>query len=158
LLLPLAWIARGYASHDAVLAMPAGPDYVEECGACHTAYAPGLLPARSWSRMLAELDRHFGDDASLEPDVVKRLDAAIRPLAADAAQATDLMRRIAQSVPAGATPQRVTETGFFRFMHDEVPASIWKRRQIGSPGNCLACHPKANQGRFLEAEVRIPKD
>ncbi|HNH88688.1 MAG TPA: hypothetical protein PLX46_04640, partial [Thiobacillaceae bacterium] len=41
-------IARAPADDDAVFPMPAGKTYVNECGSCHTAFAPGLLPARSW--------------------------------------------------------------------------------------------------------------
>ncbi|NTV95398.1 MAG: cytochrome C [Thiobacillus sp.] len=157
LVLPVAWVARGHAGHDAIFPMPEDKAYVEECGSCHTAYAPGLLPARSWDRMMAELHRHFGEDASLEPASRARLAAALRGLAADSAGANMLMRRIAAAVPAGSTTQRITETGFFKYMHDEVPAAIWKRPKIGNPANCGACHVKANEGRYPEEEVRIPK-
>ena len=37
-----------------------------ECGSCHLAYPPELLPASSWRRIMAGLDRHFGADASLD--------------------------------------------------------------------------------------------
>jgi hypothetical protein len=49
------WIGTGQADGDAAFPMPCGKLYLNECGSCHTAYAPGLLPARSWKRMLAEL-------------------------------------------------------------------------------------------------------
>lgn len=157
LTLPVAWIARGHAGHDAVLPMPAGKEYVEECGGCHTAYAPGLLPARSWERMMGELERHFGEDASLPDETRTRLAAALRAQAADSAGANPLMRRIAAAIPAGTTPLRISETGFFKFMHDEVPATIWRREKIGNKANCGACHGQANSGRYPEWEVRIPK-
>jgi hypothetical protein len=38
-----------------------------ECGSCHLAYPPGLLPAASWQRIMIRLEGHFGDDASLDP-------------------------------------------------------------------------------------------
>jgi hypothetical protein len=37
-----------------------------ECGACHMAYQPQLLPAKSWRRLLGDLSNHFGTDASLD--------------------------------------------------------------------------------------------
>jgi mono/diheme cytochrome c family protein len=58
-----------------VLLLAAGPTraadrgealYRKECGACHVAYPPGLLPAASWRRTLAGLDRHFGQSAELD--------------------------------------------------------------------------------------------
>ena len=42
------------------------PAYVQECGSCHAAYPPGMLPARSWQRVMGGLDRHYGSDASLD--------------------------------------------------------------------------------------------
>src|SRR5690606_14789629 len=35
-----------------------------ECGACHMAYPPGLLPWPVWRDMLAGLDDHFGENAA----------------------------------------------------------------------------------------------
>jgi len=47
----------------------------EECGGCHLAYQPGLLPARSWEKLLTEpaLADHFGDDASLDAETLKEI-------------------------------------------------------------------------------------
>lgn len=152
----LFWIAQAPASDDAVFPMPSGRLYAAECGGCHTAYAPGFLPARSWRRMMNELADHFGEDVSLpEPErlaILKDLEL----LAADNPQASQRMRRIAASIPANAAPQRISETGFFRFMHDEVPNHFWRRKKIGSKANCGACHIRADQGRYGEREVRIP--
>lgn len=150
------WIAQAPANDEAAFAMPAGKTYVNECGACHTAYAPGLLPARSWHKMMAGLADHFGEDATLdEPDhftILKELET----LAADGTYATMRMRRIAHAIPAASAPQRISETPYFKYLHDEVPASIWRRKPIGSGANCGACHTRANEGRYGEREIRIP--
>jgi len=37
------------------------PIYKEECGACHFAYQPELLPSGSWEKILAGLEDHFGE-------------------------------------------------------------------------------------------------
>jgi hypothetical protein len=41
--------------------------YGQECGSCHMAYQPGLLPALDWARIMGPdaLADHYGDDASL---------------------------------------------------------------------------------------------
>ncbi|MGQ9860823.1 MAG: diheme cytochrome c [Thiobacillaceae bacterium] len=151
------WIGQGQADSEVVFPMPPGPLYVKECGSCHTAYAPGLLPARSWQKMMNELDNHFGEDASLaEPERLAIL-RWLTDFAADNPNANMLMRRIAASIPRGAAPQRITETRLFSFQHDEVPTHFWKRAKIGSKANCGACHTRANEGRYPEREVRIPK-
>jgi len=150
-------IRNAPANDEAIFPMPGGKTYLTECGSCHTAYAPGFLPARSWRKMMSELDRHFSEDASLdEPqhlDILKNLEL----LAADNVQANRRMRRINSAIAANATPQRITETGYFKFIHDEVRPSIWQRKKIGSLSNCVACHIRANEGRYGEREIRIPQ-
>lgn len=158
LALTILWIRAGSASDDARFPMPAQKIYVTECGGCHTAYAPGLLPTRSWIRMMGELENHFGEDASLdEPDRLA-IQRHLTDWSADSRGASLLMRRIAGAIPAGATPQRITETWFFGYMHDEVPTHIWKRKKVGTRANCIACHPRANEGSYAEREVVIPRD
>jgi hypothetical protein len=151
------WIGSGMADGDAAFPMPAGKLYVAECGGCHTAYAPGLLPARSWKKMLTELDHHFGEDASLDEAQRTEIEKLLIASAADSLGGTTLMRRIAGGIAAADAPQRISGTPFFKYMHDEVPAGFWKRAKIGSPANCVACHVRANEGRYFEREVSIPK-
>ena len=52
--------------------MPAA--YTQECASCHTAYAPAVLPARSWQRIMSSLDRHYGTDASLDAATLRQID------------------------------------------------------------------------------------
>jgi hypothetical protein len=150
-------IAQAPANDEAIFPMPAGKTYVNECGSCHTAYAPGLLPARSWRKMMGELGNHFGEDASLEEPQQLEILKALENLAADSPQATMRMRRINGAIPTNTSPQRIVETGYFKFMHDEVRPSIWKRKKIGTLANCIACHPHANEGSYGEREIRIPQ-
>jgi nitrate/TMAO reductase-like tetraheme cytochrome c subunit len=118
----------------------------QECASCHVPYAPGLLPAASWSRIMGHLNKHFGTDASL-----------------DAASTADigawLQARSARGGWLGQEPaqDRISKAEWFVRQHDEVPASTWKRASIGSPSNCSACHAGAAKGDFNEHAVRIPK-
>ena len=50
--------------------------YQEECGSCHFAYQPGLLPSRSWLKLMSnnELSSHFEEDIAFENQkIVKEL-------------------------------------------------------------------------------------
>lgn len=152
-----AWIGNGQAHEDHNLPFPDSKTFRDECGSCHVAYAPGFLPGRSWQRMMAGLDDHFGEDASLAEPERASLERILLDYAADGGRANALMRRIATGIPAGAAPQRISETPFFKHMHDEVPGYIWQRKKIGTPANCGACHTRAGEGRYDEREVRIPK-
>lgn len=42
--------------------------YQAECGACHLANPPGMLPVASWVRLLDGLADHFGENAELDPE------------------------------------------------------------------------------------------
>lgn len=126
--------------------VPLLPEYRQECGACHVAYPPGLLPAASWRRLMAGLPEHFGTDASLDAEAVRRIAGW---LDANAGQG----RRTREAPPG----DRITRSAWFVHEHDEVPSATWKRASIKSPANCAACHTRAEQGDFDERDIRIPR-
>lgn len=152
-LLTASWGSDGTASFAPVT----HPATKNECAACHMAYPAGLLPARSWQKMMGELDRHFGEDASLSAQEVEQIGRYLTGNAADSPQANRIMQRIASGIAPGTSPQRFTETPLFGYLHDEVPSGVWKRKGIASKSNCVACHTRAEQGSFIEREIRIPK-
>jgi len=120
--------------------------YTQECASCHVAYPPGLLPAASWQRLMANLPRHFGTDASLDP-------AGQKELAAWLAGNAGTGRRAGEAPPN----DRITRSAWFLREHDNVPARTWKLPAVKSPSNCSACHSQADQGDFDEHNVRIPR-
>ncbi|GAB4115391.1 MAG: hypothetical protein Fur0014_17710 [Rubrivivax sp.] len=128
---------------------PLLPAYKAECGACHVAYPPALLPADSWKRLMVGLDRHFGTDASLDA-------ATARTIAAWLEANAGTYRKVRRE---GAAPpeDRITRAAWFRREHDEVPAATWKRADVKSPANCAACHTQADQGDFSERQIRVPR-
>lgn len=134
----------GRASDAAARATAEWATYQKECGSCHLAYPPRFLPATSWTALLAGLDDHFGENAELAPAVRKKLDSWIVPFAAPPV--------------SGTTPLRITTSPWWVRKHDEVAAAVWKRKAVGSKSNCAACHRSAEQGRFSEHDVQIPRD
>lgn len=127
-----------------------------ECMSCHMLYHPGLLPERSWKKIMAGLDQHFGENASLDAKSQKEITDFLIANAADRS-ASRRSRKIAASIPAGETPIRITETRYFQYKHDELRASVWKLPKVGSKANCVACHQGAEKGYFNEHQVRIPR-
>lgn len=142
LLAPAAW-SEGARRAPAV---PLLPTYQQECGACHLAYPPGLLPAASWQRVMSGLQRHFGTDASLDAASTQQI-------------STWLAAHAGSGQRGGATPpdDRITRTAWFVREHGEVPATAWQRAAVKSASNCAACHPQATQGAFNEHDVRTPR-
>ena len=148
-LTPLLLAGTAGADHDRILTPAAGnAAWKTECSACHLAYPPALLPEDSWRRMMGQLGRHFGQDATLEPAAVKEITAF---LVRNSANRTGAKRG------AQPAPLRITETGWFLREHDEVTPQTWKRANIGSPSNCGACHAGAAKGDYSERGIRIPR-
>ena len=139
-----AAVTSAPASEDRYTA--SNPTWQAECGTCHIAYAPQLLPGSSWQRMLDGLDRHFGTDASLPSAAVNEIGRFLQTHAAQGKRAA-----------RGEGALRITETAWFTRKHDEVPARTWRHADVRSPSNCGACHTHADQGNFSERSVRVPK-
>ena len=127
-------------------ATPLLPEYKQECAACHLAYPPGALPAESWQRLMHDLPRHFGTDASLDPAAVERLSRWLTDHAGS-------WKRVG-SIPA---EDRITRSDWFVRKHREVGSATWRLPALKSPSNCAACHAGADQGDFDEDRVRIPR-
>jgi cytochrome c553 len=143
-------------SRSADVAPVRNEQYVKECGECHFAYQPGLLPERSWRKIMNGLNDHFGDNAEL-PAATR--DAITEYLAANSAEHGNYRRseKILRSLSASVTPLRITETPYIRHKHDEVPNRLIKANdKVGSLSNCAACHTRAEQGSFSEREINIP--
>ncbi len=145
---------RGWFADSRMLAQD--PLYRAECGSCHLAYPPGLLPAASWQRIMIGLEGHFGDDASLDPATAAQVGRFLEANAADA-NGWGRSRRIARSLDGQEPPLRITDTAYFRRQHQEIPPKlVLTNPEVGSYSRCEACHQAAAQGNFDEHGVRIP--
>lgn len=128
--------------------------YFDECGSCHMAYQPGLLPAISWERIMATLDDHFGENA--EMDEATRT-AILNYLLNNAAGRNDY--RLSNRLVYGLrqAPLRITELPYFRHEHREIPPGLVRNNpRVRSLSNCDACHRDARRGIFSEHQVYIP--
>lgn len=137
---------RGKARVDtaAVRASPQWKSYATECGSCHLAFPPSMLPARSWTALLAGLNDHFGENAEVDAATRKQLEGF-------------LSQNAGRDV-GGPAPLRITALPWWRHEHDEISPATFQRKAILSPANCGACHPGANQGAFGEHAVKVPRD
>lgn len=126
--------------------VPLLPAYQQECAACHLPYPPGMLPAASWQRLMSNLPRHFGTDASLDPASVKTLSSWLTANAGT-------YKRVSEVPPE----DRITRSAWFIRKHDDVSAATWKLPAVKSAARCAACHAQAEQGDFSERNVRIPR-
>lgn len=130
--------------------------YTEECGSCHFAYPPGLLPRRSWEKMMSNLENHFNDNAELEPQVESSIRKYLTRNAADNSRYRR-SRKIIRSLRDSETPTRITQVAYFKHEHDEVPNRMVKEnKQVMSFSHCDKCHQNAAMGSFSERDINIP--
>ena len=132
--------------------------YQEECGGCHLAYQPGLLPARSWEKLLTEtaLADHFGDDASLDAETLKEIRDYALANAADKSY-HKRSRKIALATESGDAPLRITDVRYIKRKHHELPEKMVKgNKDVKSLSHCNKCHTKAEEGNYDNDTVSIP--
>ena len=124
------------------------PAYQAECAACHLAYPPGFLPAASWSRMMTQLDRHYGSDASLDAATVNQISQWLQTHAGT-------YKRVTAEPPPD---DRITRSAWFERKHRKIDSpQVWKHASVKSAANCAACHTGADRGRFNDDDLTFPK-
>ncbi len=140
------FLQPAWADEDAARGVPLQPKYQQECGACHAAYPPNMLPAVSWRRIMINLNQHFGTDATVDAAAAKEISTWLNANA-------EVGKRAREAPPE----DRITLAPWFKREHDEVPAATWKLPVVKSAANCAACHTKADQGDYSERNIRIPR-
>lgn len=127
----------------------------DECGSCHAVFYPALLPSRSWQKIMAEQNQHFGTDLGLDAATTA---AVLKFMVDNAAQhhATEAAFKIEQSIPKDVAPLRITETPYWIKKHHEIANSDWAHPLVKSKTNCIACHADANEGSFEDGAMQIP--
>jgi len=130
--------------------------YAAECGTCHFAYQPGLLPERSWIKIMNGLSSHFGDNAELSSTTHQQILSYLTANSADKVE-DKRSKKIARSIAPDATPLRIIDTPYIKHKHDEIPARlITGNDKVGSLSRCDACHLSAKEGSYSESQIRIP--
>ena len=137
-----AFAASGYVP------VPTDSTYIKECGACHSAFAPELLPAASWRRMMQRLEDHFGESAKLDAPTQRAITDYLAAHAADRAS-NDQSRAIMGSLHPNEAPLRITQVPYIAGLHAAVLDPVWN----GTPRpktltECGVCHSHINSGDY----------
>jgi cytochrome b len=134
--------------------MKKNASWASECGDCHITYHPSLLPRSSWQQIMAGLNEHFGEDASLDDKTREEITTFLSTYASevwDSEAANEL--RIVDT----RKPLQITAAPYWIQRHGDIKPETFKRKAIGSKGNCLACHKDAVHGRFADEKISIPE-
>jgi len=137
------------------LAIP--PIYQKECGSCHMAFPPNLLPAESWIKMMNSLNDHFGDDASINDAAKKEIEAFLVTYAAETSREEASIKFI-RSIGKENPPVKITDIPYWKEKHRPIHQVIYQRSSVKSKINCVACHKLAESGSFEDNDIRIPKN
>ena len=129
--------------------------YIDQCGACHFAYPPELLPAESWRRIMDGTEDHFGDIVDLDEDTRREIERYLTSNAADTSNAR-ISRKIIRSLTDPA-PLRITDVPYIREEHHELSPQAIKQPSVGTLGNCIACHQNAEYGDYDDDRVSVPR-
>ncbi|MDD2697515.1 MAG: cytochrome C [Arcobacteraceae bacterium] len=130
--------------------------YKKECVSCHMGYQPGLLPSKSWTYMMNNLEHHFGTDASL--DKVDR-DAILKYLTANASEnATQYKRsaKITASVDESKIYKSISEIPYIIQKHRKIDQKLINQKDVGGLSKCMACHTTADKGVYGDDYIKIP--
>ena len=121
----------------------------QECGTCHLPFAPSMLPANSWKRLMGDLKNHFGDDASIDATLTKTIGDYLVANAADSGGRV-YGSKLLRGVSLTDAPLRITELPKWRSAHAQVPDWEWKHQDVRTKANCTACHLNAELGYYTE--------
>jgi cytochrome b len=153
----LAWagISANALPGFGVKQVTADAAWQKECGDCHMAFHPTLLPAASWASIMTSLDDHFGEDASLPAETAAAIAAYLQ---ANSAETSDALPANVFRKVSATRPLEITQTPFWLRLHDEIPESTFKAAPVNSRQNCAACHGDAAAGTFAPQAISIPKE
>ncbi len=126
------------------------------CSECHMAYHPGLLPERSWQRLLEQQGDHFGEDLFLQPEAVAALRAYAVANSAEQVKREASWRTL-RSLAFDESPLRITDTPYWKQVHRDIDKRQWMHPSVNGKYNCAACHQDAEHGGFMNGAMRLPE-
>jgi cytochrome b len=131
------------------------PLFDNECRSCHTLYPPFLLPKDSWTKLMDNLENHFGDDASLDTqDTIFIKEYLVKNSAESSTK--EAAFKILSSIKDKNTIA-ITKTPYWKKRHKEIDAAIFASKEVRAQSNCKACHRNIEQGLLNDKDIKIPE-
>ena len=138
---------RSNYDNNAEVVFEMNATYTEECGSCHMAYAPGLLPEKSWSKTLQGLEDHFGENAELDSETRAYLAEYLQRNALEH-EKSDRISKFMKNMPADP-PIRITELPQFVVEHEPAARQMeLDSVDVGFFSPCEDCHKQGASGIF----------
>lgn len=119
-----------------------------ECGPCHMAFQPLLLPQRSWILLMNNLSDHFGESANLNEGDRREILGYLTGGAADVTLSRAGVK-ILRNLKADETPLRITDLLHWRRKHGGNDyARMMETAKAKSKADCIPCHRDADSGNY----------
>lgn len=131
--------------------------YSKECGACHMAFPPNLLPRKSWHTIMSRLDDHFGEDASLDAESRDKIEVFLVSNPAETSNEEAAIKILEMMRNKNAPALKITDTEYYKLKHDDIKPEVFNRDSVKNKANCTACHKWAEYGSFEDNDIEIPK-
>ena len=148
--------AESYSSGRTDVAPVNNQLYIKECGSCHFPYQPGLLPANSWNKMMVNLDKHFGTDATLTDEDFVTLSKYLNDNSAEKNMQYKRSNRIVSSLLPGQVADSISTTPYMIKKHKDIRKDLITQPDVKGLFNCMACHTTADKGIYSERAINIP--
>jgi cytochrome c553 len=148
-------LALSLRPRTGVPVLAANQPWAKECGACHIAFHPSLLPEASWRKIMENLADHFGEDASLDAKTTVDITGF---LTANAAERWDTLPANRLRAINEEKPLQITATRFWVRTHRDIPPPAFAMKLVGAKQNCAACHADAATGMFAPQNINIPEE
>ena len=148
--------ADSYSSGKTDVAPVNNQLYIKECGSCHFPYQPGLLPSNSWNKIMANLDKHFGVDASLSSEDFQTLSKYLNDNSAEKNMQYKRSNRIVSSLLPGQVADSISTTPYMVQKHKDIRKDLITQPEVKGLFNCMACHTTADKGIYSERAINIP--
>ena len=148
--------ADSYSSGKTDVAPVNNQLYIKECGSCHFPYQAGLLPSNSWNKIMANLDKHFGVDATLAPEDFQTLSKYLNNNSAEKNMQYKRSNRIVSSLLPGQVADSISTTPYMIKKHKDIKKDLITQNEVKGLFNCMACHKTADKGIYGERDINIP--
>jgi hypothetical protein len=120
------------------------PEALAQCGDCHMVYSCRMLPARSWTAILARMEDHFGENAAVQEKDLSAIRAYLTSNAADSPNASGRDRHFMSAILPDSTPLRITATPWWGQMHADFHYDGVPRSKVKA-ADCLGCHGQSDR-------------
>ncbi len=121
--------------------------YIEECGACHLAYPPPLLPDQTWDAIMAGLEDHFGENAEVDEETAQHILEYLHMHSLGKGKPST-MSKMMRNIPENP-PLRITEFPAFIDAHAEIKEQLGiEEFEEGFLSPCADCHRQASAALF----------